>query len=845
MYLPYFTIQHNRKIFHLIMNFFFKQLLIRAVFCTAFVLIGLQAISQTKMPSYPLITHSPYFSIWSGSDKLNESVTKHWTGKDHPLLGVVKVDGDYYRFAGAMAKQYEPILASGDEQAYTCNYIMEKQPLDGWEKEGFTEAGWNTGKAPFGDDRSEIGTKWRGKDIWIRRTFNLSKLPEGKVYLKLFHDDGAEVYLNGQEIQSQKGANNDYEVFPLSAEALRKLKTGKNVLAIHCKNTGGGTFIDAGLYGEVTNHIADEVKTAEQTNVKVTATQTIYSFKCGAVNLRVTFTSPLILGDLPLLSSPISYVTYEVKSTDEKKHAVSIHQGVSTNLAVNHVSQEVISASYSKNGIITSKAGTIEQPVLQKKGDNVRIDWGYIYVAAPNQSGARQYTTSEADALNSFLNGKMDNTAGTGRKLMLNTVLPFGEVGNQSVQKYIMIGYDDLYSVQYFGTNLKPWWRNNASITMDDMLNKAAKNYAAVIEKCKLTDTEIQQDAFKAGGQKYAELCEITYRQTVSAHQLVKSPQGELLFLSKENFSGGFINTVDVTYPSAPLYLLYNPELMKGMLNGIFYYSESGKFKHPFAAHDIGTYPLANGQTYGEAMPVEESGNMILLTAAIVKAQNSPAYAKKHWASLTTWTNYLAEAGFDPGNQLCTDDFAGHLAHNANLSVKAIVAIGAYAQMAQMLGDTQAATKYSAMAKEFAEKWVAKDDTGDHYALVFDNKNTWSQKYNMIWDKVLRLNLFPQKVYNTELKYYLGKQNEFGLPLDSRKTYTKSDWIMWTASMSDHRPDFHQFIAPVYKYATETSSRVPMSDWHDTVTGKMVGFQARSVVGGYWMKVLRDKMATR
>ncbi len=425
---------------------------------------------------------------------------------------------------------------------------------------------------------------------------------------------------------------------------------------------------------------------------------------------------------------------------------------------------------------------------------------------------------------------------------MLNTVLPFGAVGKVGEAKHILIGYDDLYSIQYFGTNLKPWWRNQANATIEGELSKADKNYAAVMAKCNLTDKKIYQNAYESGGENYAKLCNMAYRQSVAAHQLVRSPQGDLLWLSKENFSNGSINTVDVTYPSAPLYLLYNPQLMTGMLNGIFYYSESGKWTKPFAAHDLGTYPLANGQTYSEDMPVEECGNMIILTAAVVKAQQSPAYAKLHWKVLTAWVNYLAEAGFDPGNQLCTDDFAGHLAHNANLSVKAIVAIGAYAQLAQILGDAASAKKYRDMAVDYVQKWIIKDDAGDHFALVFDSKDTWSQKYNMVWDKVLDLKLFPLNVYETEMKYYLSHQNTFGLPLDSRKTYTKSDWIMWTAAMTDSRRGFNALLVPVYKFAVETPSRVPLSDWHETVTGKMVGFQALSVVGGYWMKTLKDKM---
>ena len=198
--------------------------------------------------------------------------------------------------------------------------------------------------------------------------------------------------------------------------------------------------------------------------------------------------------------------------------------------------------------------------------------------------------------------------------------------------------------------------------------------------------------------------------------------------------------------------------------------------------------------------------------------------------------------GQDPENQLCTDDFAGHWAHNANLSVKAIMGIAGYSEIARMLGFNDVADEYATIAKKMAVKWEEMANEGDHYRLAFDREDTWSQKYNMIWDKMWNLNLFPNNVIGKEINYYLTKQNPYGLPLDSRKDYTKSDWIMWTAAMSSDQATFEKFVDPLYKYVNETISRVPISDWYDTKTNQMTGFKARSVIGGHWMKVLMGKM---
>ena len=296
---------------------------------------------------------------------------------------------------------------------------------------------------------------------------------------------------------------------------------------------------------------------------------------------------------------------------------------------------------------------------------------------------------------------------------------------------------------------------------------------------------------------------------------------------------------MDVTYPSIPVFLRYNPKFVEYLLNHIYYYSESGRWTKPFPAHDVGTYPLANGQTYGGDMPVEEAGNMITATAAICKYEGSTEYAALHWETLTTWANYLREFGLDPENQLCTDDFAGHFAHNANLSIKAILGVASYGYMAGLLGKKDIAEEYTAAARQMAADWMKIADDGDHYRLTFDKPGTWSQKYNLVWDELLGLGIFPKEIAAKEIAYYPSRFNKYGLPLDNRETYTKTDWIMWTATMAQDKATFETFIDPVWSFMNETIDRVPMSDWVYTDKPNYRGFKARSVVGGYFIKLLK------
>lgn len=799
--------------------------------------------NELRAPAFPLITIDPYTSAWSFSDKLYGGTVKHWTGKDFPLLGAIKVDNKVYRFMGTEDIPLLTLVPTSEQEKWQARYT-ENQPAADWMKLTFDDKTWKQGDAAFGTTENEFTAKtnWTSPYIWVRRIINIDKNLKGKkVYLEYSHDDDAIIYINGIKVVDTGNACKKNVLLPLSDEVLATLKKGKNIIAGYCWNRGGNALLDFGLVIEKDNQSVMPL-TADQKSVDVQATQTHYNFQCGGVDLKLTFSAPLFMEDLKLLSRPVNYVSYEVASNDGKAHKVSVYFEASTAWALDKPLQKSILEGFSDGDLTFMKTGSLDQKILAKKGDDLRIDWGYFYMAADKKSTVANIGDSYQLRKN-FIAGKTKSVV-TKRESATDRMAisqSFGAVTKAVAGKF-MLGYDDIYSVQYFGKNLRPYWNADNDQTIVGQFHKANQEYQSLMARCYDFDRKLMKDATAVGGREYAELCALAYRQSIAAHKLVEAPNGDLLFFSKENFSNGSIGTVDVTYPSAPLFLYYNPELAKGLMNFIYYYSESGKWTKPFPAHDVGTYPIANGQTYGGDMPVEEAGNMLILAAAVAAVEGNAEYAEKHWNVLTTWTDYLTEKGLDPENQLCTDDFAGHFAHNTNLSVKAIMGVASYAYLADMMGRKNISDAYYAKAKAMAAEWEKMANDGDHYRLTFDKSGTWSQKYNIVWDKLLKTNIFPNEIAAKEIKYYLTKQNKYGLPLDNRETYTKTDWIMWTATLANDKATFEQFIKPVYLFMNETTDRVPMSDWVYTDRPNQRGFQARSVVGGYFIKMLENKL---
>ncbi len=422
----------------------------------------------------------------------------------------------------------------------------------------------------------------------------------------------------------------------------------------------------------------------------------------------------------------------------------------------------------------------------------------------------------------------------------LAVILDMEVVKAKPVERHVIVAYDELFSIKYFGENLRPYWRRNGADAAA-MLKLAESDYSRLTRRCEEFDKDLMADLKKVGGERYAKITALAYRECLAACGLAADSHKQPLLFTKENTSNGDIATVDVIFPMDPVFILLSPTLAKASLVPILSYAASWHWKFPNAPHDLGTYPLAPGRDDGgEGMPVEESGNMLILCDAIAKDDGNAEFVTPWWPKLSQWAEFLEQYGLDPENQLCTDDFMGKLAHNANLSVKAILGLAAYGDLCRMRGDKADAEKYIRLARADAEHWVTAAGEDDHFKLAFDKPNSWSQKYNLVWDRILGLNVFPPDVAKTEVAYYKKMMQPYGLPLDSRKHLTKTDWSFWSATLADNPADFAGFISPIYDYLNQTTKRDPIADSYWTDKVESGGMHARPVIGGLFIKMLSD-----
>ncbi|HEY3955335.1 MAG TPA: DUF5127 domain-containing protein [Streptosporangiaceae bacterium] len=590
----------------------------------------------------------------------------------------------------------------------------------------------------------------------------------------------------------------------------------------------------------------------QQTLLEVTPTRSVFTLQGGGIELTVEFLSPVEPGDIRRQSIPLSYLVLTARATDGQRHDVQIYADISGEWCSGDDSQVITWApAQVSSGGQSLQVWTVQLQTEQTLTEqDQQAAWGTMVWATPGSGQLSYQSGQDVVVRGQFVsNGTLADTNDTSYRAINDNWPVFGfchdlgQVGGQPVSTPLVIGQVRTPAVSYLGQNLQPLWTSYFP-SWQDMLGFFAADLTAAQSRNATVDRKISKAAEAAGGTSYAGLCAIALRQAYGGTELVVSPSGAPWAFLKEISSDGNVSTVDVLFPGSPAWIYLDPGYLALLLEPLLGYAESGNWPQTFAEHDLGSaYPVAAGHNDGggENMPMEESGNMLIMATAYLRqvpAATARAFAGAHYTILKQWASYLVANLPDPGFQNQTDDFAGPIAHSVNLALKGIIAVAAMSQIATVAGHSADAAGFKADAQNFIGYWQAnaQDPSAAHLDLTYNGADggdgTWGTVYNGFADRLLGTGLVPSSVLAEQAAWYESVSNLFGLPLQVPHSYAKSDWEMLTAALLSDYPVKQQLIEQVYSYANTTPSLVPFSDLYDTVTGEQVAFAARPVQGG-------------
>eukprot|EP01052_Picozoa_sp_SAG31_P031589 SAG31_NODE_3363_length_4363_cov_1.997186_3_plen_711_part_00 len=611
---------------------------------------------------------------------------------------------------------------------------------------------------------------------------------------------------------------------------------------------------------------------AAQLSVVVYPTRTVYQMLCGEPPrqsvVTVTFMSPQLPSNLTIMARPASYLTFQAPSSTG---SVRVYVDISSEVAgvalkSSGHSKVVCGSNTTETGLgwaWLGNAATQKTPIpcrdpsAKTCWEPGTINWGRLYMGNAGQD----VVVGRAEALRrTFVStGRLGRSSSCTSLLnssqlltVLATVVELNAPSYHSRPRSVIFAYDEFVAIRWWDTDFPGLWRQESSTALD-LLAVAAAEEGYVTALCKaFDDTEVDK-YHSVGGPKFAALLSLAYRQAYSSTKLAWNTEKRThwQFLNEISTSGD-LNTMDVIYPASTLYVYQAPELAYRLLIPTLEYATNGtnvSYNLSWCPHHLGKYPVGYIlPSHQEHMPVEETANMQLILAAIARRRGNRTdfIAPRYWPLLKTFADYLVSTAFDPADQLCSDDFMGKSAHNANLAVKGILAIGAYALLMELKGDVASAIRYMAIARNYSAHWQqrARATDGSHYKLAYNASDTsWSQKYNLVWDKILMLGLIPQSVFDTEVAFYKARFDRFGLWLDHRRGLTKTDWMMWTGAFGDESY-FEQVVDAVFSQLAADGTDKPLTDLYNSTTAQAappplgVGFRDRAVVGAFWAKML-------
>lgn len=607
----------------------------------------------------------------------------------------------------------------------------------------------------------------------------------------------------------------------------------------------GQTYTWMGLPGSTT---------VNQTAFEYTSTKSIFTMNIqDKVEMNITFMSPITPTDYKRQSLVFSYLNVDVSSLDGKGHNVQVYADISA---------EWVSGD--RDTIAQWDYGTTDNVAYHKVYRQVPLDfseinqqgeWGSWYWATDDSDDMTYQSGTDVVVRGQFAsNGTLSNSVDTNFRAISDNWPVFGfssdlgTVNSSPVSTLFSLGLTQEEAVQFEGASaygpVKSLWTSYFDTELD-ALSFFHNDFEDSSTLSGAFDSQVAKDSLAVGGDDYLTLTSLSARQVLASTQLAGTEDKMYLFL-KEISSDGNMNTVDIIFPAYPFFLYSNPELLKLVMEPLYENQEAGKYPNNYAMHDMGSaYPNATGHNDGndEKMPLEECGNMVIMTLAYALKASDADYLNTHYDLLTKWTTYLVDDALYPANQISTDDFAGSLANQTNLALKGMIGIQAMSVIANLTGHSDDAANYSSIAHDYISKWqtlgIAKDANPPHSTLSYGNDSSHGLLYNLYADAQLGLGLVPDSVYQMQSNFYPTVANQYGVALDTRHTWTKLDWQCFTAaiSSSDTRATFFKDLS---LWVNETPTNRPLTDLYDSVSGNYppTTFVDRPAVGGTFAPLL-------
>ncbi|KAL7658020.1 hypothetical protein ACMYSQ_004161 [Aspergillus niger] len=575
-------------------------------------------------------------------------------------------------------------------------------------------------------------------------------------------------------------------------------------------------------------------------SAEYTATHSVFTLSAGSVVFTLDFFSPISPSNYLRQSLPFSYLTVSVSEGSSK--SIQIYSSIDGRWAGK---PQDTTRGFRETGTTAVFSLGLKDGSPYAEVDDMAT-WGEaIFASRPTSKSKLSFSSGKRGEVRSQF-------VSTGRLVddrqpwvpggIVALSHDLGKIeGRESVT--FAVGHVREQSINYLGKPYTGYYRSQYPDS-HDAVSYFLDDYTAALQESRILDAEMAKQAKAAAGQKYADIVTLSARQAYGGIE-VTIPNDTLdttdvLAFIKELSSNGNLNTVDVIMPAFPIYYILDPDYIRLLLEPMMRYLAAGRWQKPYVIHDMGKhYPNAIGHDNqkAEPMPIEECGNLMVLILAYVRATGDTEWAAQYTDLLRGYADYLVDNGVDITKQLSSNDAAGALANETNLAIKAAVGIKAFGELTGLSEYSQVG---EARADLFFTQGRGTDGNKTHFVLQYPGKPaSWKIPYNLYPDVLLDLQTFPKAAYEMGNTFFKSVRAEYGVPLDNRQDWAKSDWNMWLAGTFD-ADTRSEFVKDLWSFMTNGKHNWPFSDRYVATSAKgrnpgvPVLCRARPTVGGHF-----------